>query len=371
MTARERLMCVLNGELPDRVPVSTYELCGYNSLSFENQDPTYGELMQLIRSYSDAIAMWEPASDETICLTAAPIDCTTEESEEDGVRICRRRLRTERGELTNTTKTTPGIYTVWQTEHWCKTSEDVDAMLSIPYVPLTWSDRDFPRISAEVGENGILMSTVPDAFCTAMELMSLSDALIWAMTEPEHFAAAIRELHRRTMENLHRMLECCPVELYRIVGSEYCTPPYLPPELYQQLLLPCIREMVEEIHAYGKKTRIHSHGNIRQVLEFMLQTGADALDPCEPPPDGDITLAEIKEQTQGKMTLFGNLELHVLERGTADDVREAVRTAMQQGKPGGRFVLMPTASPINTPLSPVTLSNYRVFLETAREMGEY
>ena len=45
MTSRERLQAVLNHRLPDRVPISTYGLVGYNSERFENQDSSIGFLI--------------------------------------------------------------------------------------------------------------------------------------------------------------------------------------------------------------------------------------------------------------------------------------------------------------------------------------
>ena len=44
---------------------------------------------------------------------------------------------------------------------------------------------------------------------------------------------------------------------------------------------------------------------------------------------------------------------------------------IRAGKPGGRFVLMPTAAPINVPLSPKTEKNYRAYIDTALELAPY
>ena len=38
MTSRERILAALACETPDRVPVSTYELVGYNSRTFEKEN---------------------------------------------------------------------------------------------------------------------------------------------------------------------------------------------------------------------------------------------------------------------------------------------------------------------------------------------
>ena len=64
MNSRQRLLAALDCQAPDRVPISTYELVGYNSQAFENNDPSYASLMQAIREKTDCLAMWNPASNE-------------------------------------------------------------------------------------------------------------------------------------------------------------------------------------------------------------------------------------------------------------------------------------------------------------------
>ena len=44
---------------------------------------------------------------------------------------------------------------------------------------------------------------------------------------------------------------------------------------------------------------------------------------------------------------------------------------MAQAKDGGGFVLMPTAAPINLPLSPQTEANYKAFIDAGLEFGGY
>jgi len=136
-------------------------------------------------------------------------------------------------------------------------------------------------------------------------------------------------------------------------------------------VLPYVREMVELIHQKGAMARLHCHGKIGHVLNMIAATGADALDPCEAPPDGDITIGEIKAQVGYKMTLFGNLQLKLLENGTPNQVREETLRVMAAAKAGGRFVIMPTAAPIDADLKKRTTENYRAFIDAALEVGGY
>ena len=146
---------------------------------------------------------------------------------------------------------------------------------------------------------------------------------------------------------------------------------YLPPPYFSRFVTPYLKEMTELIHRYGGLARIHSHGRIGKVLDDIISCGADSLDPCEAPPDGDITLRELKAVTSGKMCLFGNIQLKSLEHADTHEIRGIVRVCMDSAKEGGGYVIMPTAAPINIPLSPKTEENYRIFIETALEYGKY
>ncbi len=195
---------------------------------------------------------------------------------------------------------------------------------------------------------------------------------MWAFEETEHFARTVAVLAERVLENLRRQLDCCVVDLYRIVGPEFFTPPYLPPALFQRFVLPHITAMTRLIHARGAKVRVHCHGRMGRVLDMIVESGCDGIDPCEPPPDGDIELAEVKRRCQARgVSVWGNIELKLLEHGTPNQVRAEVGKVMDQAKAGGGFVLMPTAAPINVPLAPQTEANYKAFVEAGLERGRY
>lgn len=371
MNSRERLLRVLERKPVDRVPISTYELCGYNSLAFENNEPSYKRLMDFIREYTDCVCMWNPASNQNLALSSYPVEVTRDRYRKDNYLVIREVFHTPKGDLSRTIQIFDNVHTQWTTEHLCKDIDDVDAYLSVPYEKVTYDYSDYERIKSEVGQRGIIMASVADPVCTAMELMEFGQATVWALTETDHFKKALEEIHYRTMTNLESMLRSGVVDLYRIVGPEYMTPPYLPPVYFQRFVYPYVKEMTQLIQSYGGKVRIHSHGRIEKVLDMIGETGADAIDPCEGPPDGDITLAEVKKRIGSKMCIFGNIQLKLLENGTRDEVYQQVKECMEAAKDGGGYVIMPTASPINVPLSPKTEENYITFIEAALELGKY
>ena len=117
--------------------------------------------------------------------------------------------------------------------------------------------------------------------------------------------------------------------------------------------------------------RIHSHGKISKVIEQFAMLDADGLDPIEPPPDGDMELADVKKLYGKKFCLFGNIELKELEFSSRERIDYLVKKAMYAAKEGSGFVLMPTAAPINVPLSAKTEENYFQMIESALKYGIY
>ena len=378
-SSRRRLQVALAGGIPDRVPINTYELAGRNSRDWYNNQPSYRSLMDRIRAQTDCITNWNPraptdhyTSKERFLCSDFPVEI---ESHTEAVGQFQRTTRichTPQGDLRSATQVAPDVYTTWQVEPWCKSLADVNKALSVPYQPASYDSLDISRVRAELGEHGLIMTSVGDPAYLAAELMSFQDYLMWAFGETDHFARTVAVVAERVLENLRRQLNCCVLDVYRIVGPEYFTPPYLSPAMFQRFVVPYVSEMTRLIHARGGKVRVHCHGKIGQVLDMILDTGCDGIDPCEPPPDGDLELSEVKRRCRERnVSVWGNLELKLLEHATPAQIREEVRRIMKQAKEGGGFILMPTAAPIDVPLHPKTEANYQAFIEAGLEFGTY
>jgi uroporphyrinogen-III decarboxylase len=378
-TGRRRLLTALACGIPDRVPVNTYEMAGRDSHDWYNHQPSYRRLMDYIREKTDCITNWNPqppndlyiGSDGFLGSSYPAVIETQVDRSGDFIRTTSV-LHTPKGELRQVTQKDPSVNTTWVVEHYCKTPADVDMALSVPYEPAVFDSSDYPRVQSELGERGIVMASLGDPAYLVADLMTFEDYLIWVHDDPEHFARTVDIVSDRIMENLRRHLRACLVDLYRICGPEYMTPPFLPPAMFRRFMLPHVRKMVDIIHGAGAKARVHCHGRIGQVLDMIIETGCDGLDPCEPPPDGDIDLAEVKRRCLAAgVSVWGNMELKVLENGTPDDVRRVVKRIMDQAKDGGGFVLLPTASPANVPPSPKTEANIMAFIDAGLEYGKY
>ena len=294
-TGRRRLFTALRCGIPDRVPINTYEMAAFDSRDWYNLQPSYRRIMDHIRARTDGITNWnpQPPNDRYIGTdgflgSMHPVEMDVRTETIDGLVRTETIVHTPKGDLRCITQKDPAMNTTWFVEHYCKSREDVDKALSIPYEPAVYDASDLPRVREELGENGLIMASIADPAYLAADLMSFQDYLLWIYEDTEHFARAVEITAGRVMENLRRQLRCCVVDAYRICGPEYMTPPFTSPAMFRQFMLPHVRTMTDIVHQAGVAVRLHCHGRIGRVLDMILDTGCDGLDPCEPPPDGDI-----------------------------------------------------------------------------------
>ena len=146
-------------------------------------------------------------------------------------------------------------------------------------------------------------------------------------------------------------------------------PPYLPPAFLANVV-GYDKPMIESIHRYGGFARIHSHGRLKDVLDYVVATGCMGLDPIEPAPQGDVTLTYVRERYGEELVLFGNLEASDIENLEPADFEKKVRTAIREGTAGtGRgFVLMPSACPYGRELPTRALTNYHTMIRCIEEL---
>ena len=78
--------------------------------------------------------------------------------------------------------------------------------------------------------------------------------------------------------------------MWRIYGPEFATEPLLPSRFFAEYVVPYTGPMVKMIQRHGGFVRLHCHGRIRNVLPHIAAMGVDAIDPIEPPPQGDVQL---------------------------------------------------------------------------------
>ena len=373
MTRRDRLLAVLRGAATDRVPV----LAGhFNEWAddWKASHASYARLVQFCRRHCDGILSWSPRAINETALMTSSTGVRREVSARslaDGAVEMVERIHTPHGLLTRRTRRHGAAATEWEVEHLLKGPEDVDTLLSVPYEPVAYDISGYERTERTIGDAGLVLGEVGDALCLAAASFDFGTFTVVALTDPERFTRLMDYFQRAVLHRLDAMLGAAGLKFIRIYGPEYASPPYLPPRLFDRYVMEYDAQLVERIHRAGAHARIHCHGRVRELLPKFVALGADATDPVEPPPLGNVTLGEAKCSVDGRLTIFGNLEFRDLETLSRQEVVDLTRRTLDEGMPGGRFALQPSAEPITIPLNPRLEENWMAYIETALAHGRY
>ena len=385
MNSRERLMATLRGELVDRPAVSFYEIGGFridpsdpDKFNVYN-DPSWQPLLQLGEEQTDLIRMRSPIRPRSHEVDIVPYAsgaeklrndffCVHEYVEQD-CHFKRATLRIAGRTLMSLTRQSPDVDTIWTVEHLLKDTDDLKAYLQLPD-EIFAEDVNVAGLVDEdnaLGDRGIIMVDTEDPVCAAASLFSMENFTIIALTEQKLFHRLLEKLSRHIYSRTEKTARAFPGHLWRIYGPEYVTKPYLPPHLFKEYVVRYTGPMVQTIQKSGGFARIHCHGRIRAILDYIIEMGATAIDPIEPPPFGDAELAYVRQKYGRELTLFGNLELTDIENTEPSEFEKLVEKTLVDGTSGrGRgFVLMPSAAPNGRKITPTITANYQTMVRLA------
>ncbi len=153
-----------------------------------------------------------------------------------------------------------------------------------------------------------------------------------------------------------------------LTGDDYAhrLAPIMSPVHFREFVLPYLQECVDVAHQTGVPFIKHTDGNLWPIMDMLVETGIDCLDPIEPLASMDI--GEVKEKYGDRIAVAGNVDCgELLSRGTPEQVVEAVKETIAKGAVGGGHILASSNS-IHPAVKP---ENYRAMVQAAREFGQY
>jgi hypothetical protein len=369
-------MATLRGEPADRPAVNFYELGGFavdpddpDEFNVYN-DPSWRPLLQLAEEQSDLIRMRSPVKSRSHDPGGPRGEFfEMEKFLADGCSFKRVTLKIAGRTMTSLTRRCPDLDTIWTLEHLLKNTDDLNAYLELPdevfaeQIDVTGLIEEDEKLA----DRGIVMVDTEDPICAAAYLFSMENFMVAALTEQKLFHRLLEKLSHHIYTRTQVTAEKFPGHLWRIYGPEYATEPYLPPHLFEEYVVRYTGPMVETIQKHGGFARIHCHGRIRAVLDYIVRMNPAAIDPIEPPPQGDVELSYVRQRYGKDLVLFGNIEFAAIENTEPAEFEKLVAKTLQEGTAGeGRgFVLMPSSAPICRKITPRVLSNYETMVRLA------
>ena len=258
----------------------------------------------------------------------------------------------------------------YQKQYMVREPADAEILLSIPYVPARPDPTPYFDKVRETGDDGVVLVGMVDVVYNVHRLVGSEPLALWSVDHRDLVHAMLEFFCRRQVDVVTYCLSLGMGPSFGWVGPEVCVPPLMGPRDFDEFVVPYDRRLTDAIHESDGIVWVHSHGHMDDVLEGFVEAGVDCLQPLEPPPYGDLVLADAKRRVGGRLCLEGNLECHDFDTLCADAMRDRVRQIMRDAAPGGGFILACASGP-TSPLTPRSAENVVVAAEAARDYGRY
>lgn len=393
MNGKERIAAAMRHQWLDRVPVMCQLSLGHYFLNaglpqhrvWFTSDGFAEALVRLQRRYRfDGILINIPGRPEDILEDIAHIEKTADGSEKliwkdgdytivppddsahhyaaDGSAPMRADFETLDPDGLNCVDDLPGY--VWNTYHVPRLAGKTKAG-PLSEVP-AYFHRTFDLVKAAVGDAVSIHTEVFSPFTHLMELFGYEAALIGLVTDPAKCHALLDQL--TTASTVLGVAQARRGADAVLISSAFAGGGFISRDMYRSFVVPYERRLADAIKASGVPVYTHTCGRIGDRLELMIETGIDGLDTLDPPPLGNVELAEAKRAIGDRLFIKGNMNsVALLQYKTKADVIAEARELIRIGKPGGGYILS-TACSVAPRVEPWKLE---LLAPLAEEMGRY
>jgi uroporphyrinogen decarboxylase len=233
-----------------------------------------------------------------------------------------------------------------------------------PHEP--WRFEAVEKAVKEFAGNKAVIVHLNDVFSIPRYLLGYENLLMAIAAEPA-LVAAVVELSVSTNLALAKEVAARGAKIV-YTGDDYAgdTGPLMSPAHFRELFAPALKRVVGGFKELGLRVIKHTDGNLWPIIDMIVDSGIDCLDPIDPMAGMD--LGEVKARYGRRVALKGNVDCsHLMTLGTPEEVAEATKEALRKGAPGGGFIL----SSSNSIHSTVKPENYLALMRTLAEFGGY
>jgi hypothetical protein len=338
MSGNERIMRVLGGDVPDRVPFVP------NIWQWFYANQARGTLPNELQQAREPVAALRMIGADVLSkfdgiALAVKLDaCKLTVSFEDdggtkpswtsftsfeGGNVRHETIETPRGTLTRTWRFQPGADAPFESEHWWKDFDREYAAVRAWTEDVSWElDREALRRGlANVGDDGIVLFQLPPTPLKRFHwLAGPEKASLYLIDHPAEMCELARIHEERTLAAVEQIADAEEVwafEWPENLDSQFYSPPF-----FRKYCLPVIRKSAQIIHARGKYLFAHACGRLKALGPMMLEAGLDCIEGQAHPPIGDWRLAEARALSD-RLILCGGMTANEQE-WTGSDARDRI-----------------------------------------------
>jgi len=181
----------------------------------------------------------------------------------------------------------------------------------------------------KVGKEKIIEGWVEGPIAEAADLRGINTVMTDFFDDP----AFVRDLFAFVVEMELRFAREQVKAGADLIGVGDAAASLVGPQLYEEFVLPYEKRLVDGIHAFGGRVRMHICGNTRRILGGMGRLGCEIVDL-----DSLAPLNEARQQMAAGQVLLGNLNpVTALRNGNPEAVTRAIADCHRQA--GMRYIV--------------------------------
>jgi hypothetical protein len=175
---------------------------------------------------------------------------------------------------------------------------------------------------AQLGENAFVVPLLNRIPFQQVLLEYLGEkALFYSLYDcPGQVAHLLEILDRQMVELLHHLRELdafyveLPDNLHGLMTN---------PKLFRQYCLPAYQNYTDILHRQGKKAGSHTDGDVKPLLKMLAESGLDVCESFSPSPLTSCRFEEAAAAWEAGPILWGGIPSPILEEGTPPEAFEA------------------------------------------------
>jgi len=340
MTNRERMLAIIEGRRPDRIPWTPRLRLWYNFHKNAGTLPGKYRGWEL-RDIERDLGMGTPARD-------ARVFSARMENVETKVRRRGSEIFTEHATPVGTISTKHVVVeklesagmSSYQVEHLIKRPEDYDVVeYIIEHTKLTPAYDQYAAYDQEIGEDGLPMAGL--GACPMHKIMreylGYEKAVFEMIDHPRRIERLLRVLTDHAKE-MQKIAAGSPAKM--ILHGEHFDSMITPPPLFEEYFKPYFREFAELLHSKGKILICHADADSSLLLHLIRESGFDMAEVFTTAPMVPCTMSQARQAWGNDVIIWGGVPSVILCEPVSDEEFEAFMLDLFKTiAPGDSFIL--------------------------------
>lgn len=198
-------------------------------------------------------------------------------------------------------------------------------------------------VRAKVGDSVSVHGEVFSPFTHFLELFGYQNAILSLVSDKSKVKAFLERLTEASITWAIAQAKFGVDAL--LISSAFAGGGFISPGMYAEFVVPFERQVAEAVKAEGVPVYTHTCGRIGDRLEEMASSGTMGIDTLDPPPLGNVELADAKRLVGKRLFLKGNMNpVSLLKFTTPEEVIAEAGGRIHVGMPGSGYILSTACS---------------------------